>query len=102
MTRDGRRCASVVPNTAGQLKPDELASMTFSGHGERKLTVPNTAVVREDNKDHVFVQVAPQRYVALREVTLGEEENDRRTVLSGVRADEHIVVRRGVPPEQPA
>ena len=79
-----------VPNTEGQLKPDELASMTFSGHGEKKLTVPNTAVVREDNKDHVFVQVAPQRY-ALREVTLGEEENDRRTVLSGVRADERIV-----------
>lgn len=79
-----------VPNSAGQLKPDELASMTFSGHGEQKLTVPNTAVVREDNKDHVFVQVAPQRY-ALREVTLGEEENDRRTVLSGVRADERIV-----------
>ena len=79
-----------VPNSAGQLKPDELASMTFSGHGEQKLTVPNTAVVREENKDHVFVQVAPQRY-ALREVTLSEEENDRRTVLSGVRADERIV-----------
>ena len=79
-----------VPNSDGQLKPDELASMTFSGHGEQKLTVPNTAVVREENKDHVFVQVAPQRYT-LREVTLGEEEDDRRTVESGVRPDEHIV-----------
>ena len=79
-----------VPNGDGKLKPDELASMTFSGHGERKLTVPNTAVVRGDNKDHVFVQVAPQRY-ALREVTLGEEENDRRVVLAGVREDERIV-----------
>ncbi|MGI4854626.1 MAG: efflux RND transporter periplasmic adaptor subunit [Janthinobacterium lividum] len=80
-----------VPNRDGQLKPDELATMTFSGHGERKLTVPNTAVVREDNKDHVFVEMAPQHYV-LREVALGEEENDRRTVLTGVRADEHIVL----------
>ena len=79
-----------VPNPEGLLKPDELASMTFSGHSERKLTIPNIAVVREENKDHVFVQVAPQRF-ALREVTLGEEENDRRTVLSGVRADERIV-----------
>ena len=80
-----------VPNHDGRLKPDELASMVFSGHSERKLTVPNAAIVRENNKDNVFVQVGPQRY-ALREVTLGEEENDRRTVLSGVRADERIVV----------
>ena len=79
-----------VPNTGGQLKPDELATMTFSGHGEQKLTVPNTAVVREENKDFVFVEMAPHRYL-LREVTLGEEENDRRVVESGVRADEHIV-----------
>lgn len=79
-----------VPNSGGLLKPDELASMIFSGHGEQKLTVPNTAVVRENNKDQVFVQVAPQRF-ALREVTLGEEENDRRTVVDGLRADERIV-----------
>ena len=79
-----------VPNGDGRLKPDELASMTFSGHGERRLTVPNTAVVRDDNRDHVFVQIAPERYL-LREVTLGEEQNDRRAVLSGVREDERIV-----------
>lgn len=73
-----------VSNQDGQLKPDELASMTFSGHGEQRLTVPTTAVVREDNKDHVFVQMSGQQYT-LREVTLGSEENDRRTVLSSVR-----------------
>ena len=79
-----------VANPDGRLKPDELASMTFTGHRERKLTVPNTAVVREDNRDHVFVQIAPERF-ALREVTLGEEQDDRRTILSGLHADEHIV-----------
>jgi cobalt-zinc-cadmium efflux system membrane fusion protein len=79
-----------VVNVDGRLKPDELASMTFGGHSQRKLTVPNTAVVREEDKDHVFVEIAPRRY-ALREVTLGEEENDCRTVVSGVRADERIV-----------
>ncbi|MES2221836.1 MAG: efflux RND transporter periplasmic adaptor subunit, partial [Acidobacteriota bacterium] len=30
-----------VSNPAGLLKPDELASMTFVGHADRKLTVPN-------------------------------------------------------------
>ena len=79
-----------VPNPDGRLKPDELASMTFTGRSDRKLTVPNAAVVREDNKDHIFVQIGPQRYI-LREVTLGEEENDRRVVLGGVTLAERIV-----------
>ncbi|HEY0263746.1 MAG TPA: efflux RND transporter periplasmic adaptor subunit [Granulicella sp.] len=77
-------------NKDGLLKPDELANMTFTGHTDRKLTVPNTAVVREENKDYVFVRTGDQRYV-LREVQLGDEENDRRIVLSGVQQDETIV-----------
>jgi cobalt-zinc-cadmium efflux system membrane fusion protein len=80
-----------VDNKKGLLKPDQLASMTFVGHASRKLTVPNTAVVREGNSDYVFVQVGTTRY-ALREVSLGEEEDDDfRVVLSGVQEDEHIV-----------
>jgi membrane fusion protein, heavy metal efflux system len=79
-----------LANSTGLLKPDELASMTFTGHTDQKLTVPDAAIVREDNKDYVFVQSAPQRYV-LREVSLGSEENDRRVVLSGVRQGEPIV-----------
>ena len=79
-----------VANPTGLLKPDELANMTFTGTTERKLTVPSAAVVRENNKDSVFVRIGPQKYV-LREVSLGEEEDDRRVVLSGVRADEQIV-----------
>jgi membrane fusion protein, heavy metal efflux system len=79
-----------VANPDGLLKPDELASMTFTGHTDRKLTIPNAAVVREDNKDYVFVQSGSQKYV-LREVTLGDEEHDRRVVLSGVQQGDHIV-----------
>ena len=80
-----------LANATGLLKPDELASMTFDGNTERKLTVPNTAVVREDNKDHVFVQLRTNRF-ALREVSLGEEENDRRVVQSGITAGDTIVL----------
>ena len=79
-----------IANSSGLLKPDELANMTFIGHTDRKLMVPNAAVVREDNKDYVFVQISPRKYV-LREVSLGAEENDHRVVLSGVQPDEHIV-----------
>jgi membrane fusion protein, heavy metal efflux system len=79
-----------VNNPNGSLKPDELASMTFTGHTERKLTVPSAAIVRENNGDFVFVQADQQKYV-LRQVSLGEEENDRRVVLKGVDAGERIV-----------
>jgi membrane fusion protein, heavy metal efflux system len=80
-----------IANPTGLLKPDELASMTLTGRTDRKLTVPDAAVIREQNKDYVLVQSTPQTYV-LREVSLGEEENDRRVVLSGVQAAEHIVI----------
>jgi len=79
-----------VANASGALKPDQLASMTFTGHTGRKLTIPNAAVVRENNKDYVFVESAPLKYV-LHEVSLGDEEDDRRVVLSGVQAGERIV-----------
>lgn len=79
-----------VANPTGLLKPDELASMTFVGHADRKLTVPDAAVVREGNKDYVFVQDGPRKCI-LREISLGEEENDRRVVFSGVQQGEHIV-----------
>ena len=79
-----------VANTDGLLKPDELASMVLTGHPDHKLTVPNAAIVREENRDYVFVQNGPRTY-ALRQVSLGDEENDRRIVLSGVEQEEHIV-----------
>jgi cobalt-zinc-cadmium efflux system membrane fusion protein len=79
-----------VANADGLLKPDELASMTLSGKPDRKLSVPNASVVREDNHDYVFVQQGEHAYV-LRPVTLGDEENDRRVVVSGVAAEDRIV-----------
>lgn len=79
-----------VPNRDGLYKPDELASMTFNGRANKELTVPATAVVREENKDYVFVQMAPARF-KMREVTLGEEQGDLRVVRGGVTASEHIV-----------
>lgn len=79
-----------VPNTGGRFKPDELASMTFTGKADEKLTVPSASVVREENKDYVFVQTGPKRF-RLREVTLGVESEDRRVVQSGVTAEEIIV-----------
>ncbi|WP_047497197.1 efflux RND transporter periplasmic adaptor subunit [Terriglobus sp. TAA 43] len=80
-----------VANTGGALKPDQLASMSFVGKSQRQLTVPNTAVVREEDKDHVFVRIGKGRYI-LREVVLGVEENDRRAVVSGITEADSLVL----------
>lgn len=80
-----------LPNPSGAFKPDMLASMTFEDRPQNGLTVPTTAVVREDNRDHVFVQIGTNEY-RLREVELGVEVADRRVVVSGVSANEAIVL----------
>jgi cobalt-zinc-cadmium efflux system membrane fusion protein len=80
-----------LPNPQELFKPEMLASMTFESQPERGLTVPSTAVVREENKDHVFVQLSPTEFV-LREVELGAEVKDRRVVEHGLNAGETIVL----------
>jgi cobalt-zinc-cadmium efflux system membrane fusion protein len=80
-----------LANSEGLFKPDMLASMTFEDSPENGLTVPTTAVVREDNKDHVFVQIGRNEF-RLREVELGVEVADRRVVAGGVSANETIVL----------
>ena len=80
-----------LPNPEGVFKPDMLASMTFGNLPEKGLTIPTTAVVREDNTDHVFVQTAPNEF-RLREVELGAEVADRRVVVSGLTANETVVL----------
>lgn len=78
-------------NPTGEFKPEMLATMTFESQPEKKLTVPATAVVREENKDHVFIQTAQNEFL-LREVELGPEVSDRRVVLHGLSPDEKIVL----------
>ncbi len=80
-----------LPNPRGIFKPAMLASMTFVDHTERRRTIPSTAVVRENNKDHVFIQLAPDKFV-LREVVLGAEYGEEDVLESGVNPGEKIVL----------
>jgi cobalt-zinc-cadmium efflux system membrane fusion protein len=80
-----------LANADREYKPAMLASMLIRGKAQRRLTVPSAAVVREENRDYVFVQAGPGRYV-LKPVTLGTEYEDRRAVLSGLAAEEQVVV----------
>jgi len=80
-----------LANPKGLYKPAMLAAMTFIDQSEPKVTVPSTAIVREDNKDHVFVQLAANKFV-LREVVLGQEDGDDRVLDSGVNPGEKVVL----------
>jgi len=80
-----------LPNPRSIFKPAMLASMKFIDHGEVKTTLPNTAVVREENKDYVFVQVSRNKFM-LREVALGAEINEERILESGLSPNEPIVL----------
>jgi cobalt-zinc-cadmium efflux system membrane fusion protein len=84
-----------VANPEGIYRPDELASMTFTGHTVHKLTVPQTAVVRQENKDYIFVQTARNKFL-LREIVLGEETENWRVLESCICEGESITRSKGV------
>jgi cobalt-zinc-cadmium efflux system membrane fusion protein len=79
-----------LPNPAREYKPAMLATMLVQGPPAVRAVVPATAVVREDNKDYVFVQTAPDAFV-LRRVELGAEQGGKRVIGQGLRVGEPIV-----------
>ena len=80
-----------IPNPDRKLKPEMLATVVLRGPAERKAVVPTSAVVREEDREHLFVQVGEGTY-ELRPVTLGAEQNGTRVVIDGIRPNERIVL----------
>lgn len=73
------------------IKPDMLATMLIQARPEKRAVIPGAAVVREDNKDHVFVELAVGKY-RMRPVTLGAEREGMRAVLGGLDEGEKVVM----------
>lgn len=80
-----------VPNPDRKLKPAMLATMILRGPAEKKPVVPISAVVREEDEEHLFVQADEDTFV-LRKVTLGAEQNGTRVLLDGIGPNEKIVL----------
>lgn len=70
-----------LPNPKGRYKPAMLAMMELKDSPAKETVIPVTAVVREEDKDYVFVERAPGQFV-MQEVKLGAEHDDVR-VLEG-------------------
>ncbi|MBA2964945.1 MULTISPECIES: efflux RND transporter periplasmic adaptor subunit [Ramlibacter] len=80
-----------VDNRDRALKPQMLATLRIAGPATRQLTVPAGAVVRENDRDHVFLRTEGQRY-RLTPVELGPAVDGQRPVLQGLQAGAAVVV----------
>jgi cobalt-zinc-cadmium efflux system membrane fusion protein len=81
-----------VANPSRELKPQMLASLRIAGASTRQPVVPADAVVRENDRDHVFLRVEGNRY-RLTPVELGPAVDGRRPVLSGLQAGAELVTQ---------
>jgi cobalt-zinc-cadmium efflux system membrane fusion protein len=75
------RVSAVLENPERELKPAMLISVLINGKPQTRTLVPQSAVVREDNADHLYLEVAPNTY-RLTRVQLGPEHNGVRPLLA--------------------
>lgn len=79
-----------VANADRSIRPAMLAVMMIEDRPARRPVVPVDAVVRENNKDYVFLKKADNAY-RLVSVSLGGEANGLRPVLEGLKDGDQIV-----------
>ena len=79
-----------IENNSGSIKPDMLISMLVQSKPKPYLAVPLQGVVRENDKNYVFVQLASNKY-RLKEITLGIEYEGMVAVTHGVDEGEVVV-----------
>lgn len=83
-----------IPNPNNELKADMVVNMKLlgqSGKGQEKVVVPRKAVFDRDGKQYIYVvegEVAKQI-----EVTTGEGSTEAIEVLTGIKADQQVVVK---------
>ena len=80
-----------LPNPQREFRPNMLTSMLIRSAPQWRLTVPAEAVVREENRDFVFVRSGEGAY-RLQAVQLGAEYEGRRVVVSGLREADIVVL----------
>lgn len=80
-----------LDNRHGRLKPAMLATMLIEARPVERLVVPASAVVRENDEEHVFVAEGEQHFRLVR-VKLAPEQGGKRVVLSGLKGGEKLVV----------
>jgi cobalt-zinc-cadmium efflux system membrane fusion protein len=83
-----------LENRSRELKPQMLANMRLASAAQKMVVIPDAAVVREGDKDHVFVEIGANTY-RLVPVELAPTTNHQRPVLKGLHEGDTIVVDGG-------
>jgi cobalt-zinc-cadmium efflux system membrane fusion protein len=79
-----------LDNKNGRLKPSMLATMLIESAPIPRVVVPSSAVVRQDDVDHVFVEQSDGKF-RLTPVKLAAEQNSQRVVLEGIKPGMRVV-----------
>lgn len=80
-----------LPNPQRLFKPQMLVTLKVNKSKVKNLAIPSNAVVRDEDKDYVFVEVTPEKF-KLRAVKLGEEEHGMRLLVGDdLKEGERIV-----------
>jgi cobalt-zinc-cadmium efflux system membrane fusion protein len=81
---------SEIKNFNHEIKPEMLVSMLVQSKPVSHLSVPVRAVVRENDKNYVFVKIASNKY-RLREVAIGDDYQGMVAIENGLDSGEIIV-----------
>ena len=81
-----------LDNSRGKYRAGMFATVSFGVSEGNFMSVPQTALITVQGKDYVFVQRSNREFVR-REITSGQQINDRVVVFRGVAATELVVTR---------
>jgi cobalt-zinc-cadmium efflux system membrane fusion protein len=81
-----------VDNTDRQLKPQMLATLRLVGPATQQLVVPSAAVVRENDRDHVYVRTGDNTYRFTQVELASATPDGLRPVTKGLSEGTSIVV----------
>ena len=82
---------TVVENSDRRLKPSMLASMRIAETSHEQIVIPESAIVRESNKDYVYINESDNTYLRV-PVELGQEIDNLRPVTAGLSVGQRIVI----------
>jgi cobalt-zinc-cadmium efflux system membrane fusion protein len=81
-----------VDNLNRDLKPQMLATMRIRGEATSELVVPQDAVIREGDRDHVYLKVGEGTF-RFTPVELAPAHDELRPVRKGVKLGDPVVVQ---------
>ena len=80
----------LVDNASGALRPGAYADVSFDLGGERRLSIPSEAVLRDSSGAHVVIALGEGKFDA-RAVQTGVSARGLTEILDGIKPDEVVV-----------